>query len=275
MGTKILFILVSIGWIGGTIHPLFAASKPDGMIFVPGGGYRPLYSSDRSNNKKKSQSNRLISVGPFYLDKFPVRLKDYISFLEKNTQWRKSQVKRMKADGTYLSRWKDDVTPPIEYNFDAPITEVSWFAARAYCNSLKKRLPNLDEWEYAASLFSSKSDYKKKILDWYAEPSKGELPPVGSTFANQLGIYDLHGLIWEWVEDFNSSLVTGESRADASLERSMFCGSSGMGSSDFEDYASFMRFGFRSSLRGNFTLKNLGFRCAKSIKSSEDVNEIP
>ena len=40
----------------------------------------------------------------------------------------------------------------------------------------------------------------------------GELAPVGASPANYWGVYDLHGLIWEWVEDFNSALVVTDSR---------------------------------------------------------------
>ena len=71
---------------------------------------------------------------------------------------------------------------------------------------------------------------------------------MGSTFRNVHGVSDLHGLIWEWTLDFNSSLVTGESRADGSLDRSLYCGSGAAGAADFEDYAAFMRYAFRSSL---------------------------
>jgi len=55
-------------------------------------------------------------------------------------------------------------------------------------------------------------------------------------------------------------LVTGESRADASLDRRFFCGSGAVGASDFEDYAAFMRYAFRSSLEARYDVGNLGFR---------------
>jgi formylglycine-generating enzyme required for sulfatase activity len=95
---------------------------------------------------------------------------------------------------------------------------------------------------------------------WYGRPSRDPLPPVGTTMRNVYGVADLHGLIWEWTLDFNSALVTGESRADASLERTLYCGSGAVGAADFEDYAAFMRYAFRSSLEAHYGVPNLGFR---------------
>jgi formylglycine-generating enzyme required for sulfatase activity len=74
----------------------------------------------------------------------------------------------------------------------------------------------------------------------------------------------MHDLVREWVEDFNSALVTGESRADGSLDRSLFCGSGSIGAADFRDYAAFMRFAFRASLDARYGLAHLGFRGAMS-----------
>jgi formylglycine-generating enzyme required for sulfatase activity len=75
----------------------------------------------------------------------------------------------------------------------------------------------------------------------------------------------MHGLVWEWVEDFNSAMVTGESRADSGIERDLFCGSGAASASDFRDYAAFMRYAFRSSLDAKYAVSNLGFRCARSV----------
>jgi formylglycine-generating enzyme required for sulfatase activity len=73
---------------------------------------------------------------------------------------------------------------------------------------------------------------------------------------------------WEWVENFNTALVTGESRGDTGLERSLFCGAGSIGSANPADYASFMRFAYRSSLKAVYTTKSLGFRCAAAVEST-------
>ena len=69
--------------------------------------------------------------------------------------------------------------------------------------------------------------------------------------------------------DFNSALVTRESRADASLERKLYCGSGVVGASDFTDYAAFMRFAFRASLKANYAVPNLGFRTVKDLPEAD------
>ena len=61
------------------------------------------------------------------------------------------------------------------------------------------------------------------------------------------------------------ALVTGDARGDTGLERQLFCGAGSLGASDRGNYAAFMRFGFRSSLRAGYTVHNLGFRCAKDM----------
>ena len=69
----------------------------------------------------------------------------------------------------------------------------------------------------------------------------------------------MQGLIWEWTEDCNSSLLSSGS-ADAN----MFCSGAAIGTSDPSDYAAFLRYGLRTSLQAKFSLHNLGFRCAKA-----------
>ena len=102
--------------------------------------------------------------------------------------------------------------------------------------------------------------FLERLRIWYGQPTPARLPPVGSTPRNAYGASDIHGLIGEWTLDFNSALVSGESRADSAIERMLYCGSGAAGASDFEDYAAFMRYAFRSSLEARYTVANLGFR---------------
>ncbi len=104
-----------------------------------------------------------------------------------------------------------------------------------------------------------------KNLQWYSQRFTGQLLEVGSTDKNYWDVYDMFGLIWEWNYDFNTALVTGESRGDSDLDKNLFCGSGAANAKNVANYPAFMRYGFRSSLKANYTVHNLGFRCAKDL----------
>ena len=70
-------------------------------------------------------------------------------------------------------------------------------------------------------------------------------------------------LIWEWTDDFNSILTTGDSRSGQYEDKSLFCAGGATSATDILNYAAFMRFALRTSLKADFTVANLGFRCAR------------
>lgn len=220
------------------------------MIVIPAGSYTNLFKNEG-----------VVEVAAFELDAVPVTNQEYLEFVTAHPAWRRSSIKPVFADDAYLSHWTDDLIPGPLAPPDSPVVQVSWFAARAFAKSMGKRLPTLAEWELAAR--ADESNTVSRILAWYGKPVRGALPPIRSTYQNAHGVWDLHGLVWEWVDDFNTALVTGESRADVGLERDLFCGSGALGASSFDDYAAFMRYAFRSSLQARYTVPNLGFRCAR------------
>ena len=106
--------------------------------------------------------------------------------------------------------------------------------------------------------------YNEYILGWYEKP-KTFNNNIGSTFKNYWSVYDSHGLVWEWTSDFNSVLISGESRKDVDKDSNLFCGSAAVGATDLMNYAAFMRYAIRGSLKAKYSMKNLGFRCVQDI----------
>jgi len=236
---------------------------PPGMARVPSGRYAPLFRNEKDPKE--------ITVRAFLLDVAPVTNADYLQFVEANPKWRRSKVKRLFADENYLESWANDLDFGAANRSNAPVVQVSWFAAKAYCAWKGKRLPTTAEWEYAAAASPTRADgsqdtqFKQQILTWYAQPSVTNLPSVGARSANFFGVHDLHGLVWEWVADFNTAMVTGDARGDTGLERKLFCGSGSEGTNDRDNYPAYMRYAFRSSLKASYTVHNLGFRAAKDL----------
>lgn len=241
--------------------PAGPPGPPAGMTRIPEGSYRPFLRDELAAAE--------VAVRAFYLDVYPVTNGDFLEFVRANPRWRRSQVKRIFADEGYLQHWSGDLAFE-ETLARAPVTRVSWFAARAFAEWKGRRLPTTHEWEYAAAGRPGGDDADRqgtraKILRWYAAPTPSELPAVGQDQPNAFGVHDLHGLVWEWVLDFNTARVTGDARGDTGLDRQLFCGAGAQGASDRSDYAAFMRFGFRSSLKAGYTVHHLGFRCAKDL----------
>ena len=199
-----------------------------------------------------------VSVKAFRMDRYPVTKSEFAQFVKARSEWRKSKVKSLYADSHYLDDWKDDLHFGNETSDgQIPMTHVSWFAARAYCQTRGKDLPTTDQWEYVAY---DGGRGLSKSLDWFGQPNPPRLPKVTSAATNGFGISGLYGLIWEWTLDFSSAIPTDEDGND------QFCGAGSTGAVDSSDYASFLRYAFRSSLKASYTTENLGFRCVQKIQ---------
>jgi len=110
----------------------------------------------------------------------------------------------------------------------APVEQVDWDQARAFCEKLNERLrqtgdndycefrlPTEAEWEYACRA-DSKGAYcfgdKKAELGeyaWYEKNSGGKTHVVGQKRPNDWGLYDTHGNVWEWCQDWFAEYPVG------------------------------------------------------------------
>jgi formylglycine-generating enzyme len=204
------------------------------MVGVPSGSYRPFYKQAATAGSRR--------VEAFLLDERTVTRREYLAFVLHRPAWRKSRVDALFAESAYLNDWRGDLDPG-QGSLDQPANFVSWFAAKAYCECHGKRLPTVIEWEWAASSGASPSG----------------TGAADSPFGFAMG----KSSVWEWTSDFNSVLISG--RSDTASGSSLFCGD-GYRANDARDYAGFLRHSFRASLKAGYTLKNLGFRCAKDSR---------
>jgi formylglycine-generating enzyme required for sulfatase activity len=92
---------------------------------------------------------------------------------------------------------------------------------------------------------------------------------VRSGQANYYEVFDSHGLIWEWVDDFNAFLVSGDNREQGGADLLQFCGAGAITMEEKENYAILMRVAMLSALEASYTTRNLGFRCARQIEISQ------
>lgn len=106
------------------------------------------------------------------------------------------------------------VTPSMSKEDRLPADSISWNQIQEFIiklneqeNTHKYRLPSEAEWEYAARAGTTtrysfgENEMKLDNYAWYHENSQGTTHPVGQKLPNQWGLYDMHGNVWEVVQD--------------------------------------------------------------------------
>ena len=203
-------------------------------------------------------------VAAFAMRSTPVTRAEFQRFMAAQPQWQPGRVPRALAGAGYL---QDLAAAPAQSDA-RPITHVSWFAAQAYCESEGGRLPTWNEWETVAAADATRTDARgdpawlARILGWYARPASAGLPAVGGA-PNVYGVRDMHGLVWEWVDDFNALLVDADSRSGDDPDKLKFCGAGAINLQDRLNYAVLMRIALLSSLNAQDSTSSLGFRCVR------------
>jgi len=140
--------------------------------------------------------------------------------------------------GTYpvtQKEWKAVMgTSPSDFKGDnLPVEQVSWNDVQDFIKKLnekeggnKYRLPTEAEWEYSARAGKTTSysfgDEESKLGDyaWYYANSGSKTHEVGQKKPNPWGLYDMHGNVWEWVQDIYHDSYSGASTDGSAWEGS-------------------------------------------------------
>ncbi len=161
------------------------------FVLVKGGCYQMGDTfGDGYHNEKPVHE---VCVDDFYIGKFEVT----------QGQWKKVRG----ANPSYFGECGDD----------CPVENVSWDAAQEFIRTLNTRtgrsyrLPTEAEWEYAARSGGKREKWAGTSREselgeyaWYSGNSGIRPHPVGRKKPNGIGIYDMSGNVWEWVQDVYS-----------------------------------------------------------------------
>lgn len=187
--------------ISENIEPLVNSEEPDipktftspstdmEFVLIPAGEFMmgsPSGEKDRNNNE--APIHKVIIEYSFYMGKYPVTQKQWKKVIENN--------------------------PSYCMGEDHPVEMVSWEDAQEFIKKLnekegtdKYRLPSEAEWEYSCRAgtqtryFFGDDESKLNEYAWYGKNSGSETHPVGQKKPNSWGLYDIHGSVWEWVQD--------------------------------------------------------------------------
>lgn len=232
--------------------------------FIPAGSFDSVL--------PQSEATKRVHVEAFRLDRTPVTNAQFARFVRKDPSWQRDRVARLFADEQYLRHWPS-AAASLAADANKPVTHVSWFAASAYCEARGARLTTWHEWEYAAAASTTDRDarddpqWRQQILSWYSQSARGDLAKVGNTPANVYGVHDLHGLVWEWIDDLPSLLVANDSREQGDPNDMRFCGAAAVTMEQKENYAMLMRIAMLSSMKASYTSSTMGFRCATDVET--------
>lgn len=238
---------------------VFATAAAGGMVSITSGDFLSVLPT--------GGADKVTHVPAFKMDRTPVTNGEFLNFVLHHPEWQRNRVPALFANRDYLSHWQAPNRLGVGIGPRQPVTRVSWFAARAYCEAYGQRLPTWSEWELVAAADESVSDarhdpaWRERILSWYEKPAGQPLADVGLGRLNFYGLNDIHGLVWEWVEDFNALLVSGDSRDQSDPDRLKFCGAGAISLADRDNFAVLMRIAFLSAVSANSTARSLGFRC--------------
>ncbi len=171
------------------------------MLLVPSGTFLMGCSASLQQgcNGDENPVHQVTLTQAFYLGRYEVTQAQWTAVMGSNPSY-------FQSPGSQV---------PASQVPNRPVERVSWNMIQGFEEATGLRLPTETEWEYACragtqTAFNlppngTNNDGLLGLLGWFSSNSASQTRPVGQKKANSLGLYDLHGNVWEWVEDWYDS----------------------------------------------------------------------
>ncbi len=160
------------------------------FVWIPPGTFTMGSPSTEDERYEGESMHEVVLKNGFYLQTTPVTQGQWVDLMVQNPSSFKNSGK------------------------NGPVETVSWEDVMVFIRRLNERgenvryrLPTEAEWEYACRagtttrFYTGDSETDLERAGWYIKNSKNQTHPVGQKEANLWGLYDMHGNVWEWVED--------------------------------------------------------------------------
>ena len=254
------------------------------MVVVPGGVFLMGSPPEETERDEPEGPIREVMVVPFAMAKYEVTRGEFTSFVEDTgTTAGDSCFVRTSSGGRVdtSKNWRD---PGYAQGIHDPVVCINWNTAKAYAAWLSDRtgheyrLPSEAEWEYAAragtrspfhygsTITSDQANFNGTTR--YGDGGKGvyrkKSLPVGSFPANAFGVHDVHGNVWEWVEDCWNDSYRGAPK-DGSPWLSGNCGRRVMRGGAWSSQPGNLRSANRTRYVLEYRNYNFGIRVVRSL----------
>jgi len=237
------------------IKNLVPRAKPE-MVAIAGGAFSMGCGAPDTACLDAEKPVHTVDVKGFDLSRYEVTFDQYDAFA--------TATRRAKPDD---KGWGRGNRPVINVNWEDANAFVTWLAKQT---GEPYRLPTEAEWEYAARAGTS------TVYLWGNEVGFGlanctgcgsnfdgdRTSPVGTFAANKFGLHDMHGNVWEWVQDCWQEGYAG-APADGSARLTGNCSSRILRGGSWLNNPSFLRIAYRNWLSSNLRDVNTGFRVAR------------
>ena len=243
------------------------------MIIVPGGSFLMGSPEDELDSYSDEKPQHLVTVPSFAIGQFVVT----------QAQWKTiAQLPKVKQ--------KLNTSPSFYSGDDRPVERIDWFEAVEFCNRLTRltrklyRLPSEAEWEYACragtttafnigpTIATDFANYRgtddvradRTISGDYGEGPKGnyrgKTTPAQTFSANNFGLFDTHGNVWEWCADDWHENYDGAPIDGSVWDASNDSGSKVTRGGSFNLTPSYCRSAFRNTFPSVNRYDTVGFR---------------